>query len=103
EQQAPVFERHGQRAAQQRRADVRMTVAVMPGVFVVVTRVLRSDLFKSRRDVLEQTGFVFDGRDSGGRTRNENQRLPVRESIFAEQRGDLRRDVDDVGVAARRE
>src|SRR5262245_35019384 len=80
-----------------------MAVAVMPGVFVMVTRVPRGDLFKSRRNVFEQAGFVFDGRDSGGRTRNEDQRLPVRESMTAEHRGNLRRDVDDVRVAARRD
>src|SRR5262245_1690573 len=103
EQQAPVLERHGQRAPQQRRSDMRMAVAVMPGVFMMIARVLRGDLFKRGGNVFEQSGFVFDGRDSGGRTGNEDQRLPVHESMTPEQRGDMRRDVDDVRVAARRE
>jgi hypothetical protein len=80
-----------------------MAVAVMPGVFMVITRVPRGDLFKRGGNVFEQAGFVFDGRDSGGRTRNEDQRLAVREPVTPEQRGDLRRDVDDVRVAARLE
>src|SRR4030095_5272815 len=80
-----------------------MAVAVMPGIFVMITRIPRGDLFKSRRNVFEQSGLVFDGRDSCGRARNKNQRLTVRESVTPEQRGDLRGDVDDVRVAARRE
>src|SRR5215510_10837037 len=103
EQQPAVLERHGQRASQQRSSDMRMAVAVVPGVFVVIARVLRGDLFKRGGDVFEQSGFVFDRRDSGGRTRNEDQRLAVGESVTPEQRGDLRGDVDDVRVAARRE
>ena len=76
-------------------------VAVVPGVLVVIAHLARRQPLEKGRQVLEQSGLVLDGREAGGRARNEDQRLSLAEAVALDDSLDLVGQVEDVVVALR--
>ena len=62
----PVGHRHGQGRPEQRRLQMRMAVAIVPGPFVSVVAAGRDEFVQQVGQVFEQARFVFDGAQRAG-------------------------------------
>src|SRR5262245_22769354 len=75
EKQLAVRERNHERRSEQRSTAVRMSVAVMPGVLVMVPRVPGRDALEHRGQVAHEARLVLDRRQRRSRARHKHQRL----------------------------
>jgi hypothetical protein len=103
----PLAERHlavGKRdcngEAEDRSADVGVTVAVMPPGVMLVRNVLRDDALPGSFEIGDESRLVFDNRDTARRMRAKDRESALPKSGFFKALLDSVRDIDYVSVAA---
>lgn len=93
----------GQRGAHESGAHVRVSVAIVPGLFVVVRVPSRNQTFEEFPEVLEQSGLVLHRREGSSGPDDEECRGPVLEAALLEDGPESGRDVHELEVWARGE
>lgn len=100
-QQSTVVERNRQARADEGGADVTVAVVVIPGGFVLVTRIIgRQPLKEIGHVVLDQARLKFERRDRGGASHDKQADQPLaldRAQVLRQ----LRMEINDVVVPVR--
>src|ERR1051325_7300405 len=78
---------------------MRIAVVVAPPVVVAIAAVGGDELLQQFFQILEHAGFVFDGRERGGRAGDEERREAAADFMATERFFDFGGDIDDVAVA----
>jgi hypothetical protein len=86
---------------QQRGAQVRMSVIVVPTRLVRIRRIARNQSLQQRRHVLLQARLVLDGRDGGSGANHKHRRDAVHDARLQKHLLDAPCDVEHVVVAPR--
>lgn len=96
----PVDHRHGEARTEQRRANVRVAVVIVPRPFVKIVAVFgRDSLERGRQIPRDQPGLVLRRGDAGRRPDHEHGGCSTLDRTFAEAVANLIRNVDYVRVA----
>ena len=91
-----IQNRHNKAGSKHGRPDMGMTVPVMPAEVVGILDVLRDKAFQCIGEVLQQSWFILDARDSGGGSYGEDSDHPVPDPGSPHYPEDLVRDVLDI-------
>jgi len=100
ENQLSISDGHGQGWPEERRLQMRMAVAVVPGLFVAIVAARRDQFVQDGRHVGAQAWLEFNGADRGSASHVEYVHDPGPDAGMGDSRGDLIRQVMHVPMAS---